>query len=54
MKFLISESEKQEILRLYGVISEQQSIAYEASTDKIQPGSQNTSTKTVQSREVGN
>jgi len=34
MKFLISESEKQEILRLYGVISEQQSIAYEASTDK--------------------
>jgi hypothetical protein len=34
MKFLISESEKQEILKLYGVISEQQSIAYEASTDK--------------------
>jgi len=34
MKFLISESEKQEILKLYGVISEQQSIVYEASTDK--------------------
>ena len=34
MKFLISESEKQEILKLYGVISEQQSIVYLAQTDK--------------------
>jgi len=34
MKFLISESEKKEILKLYGVISEQQSIVYVASTDK--------------------
>jgi hypothetical protein len=34
MKFLISESEKEEILKLYGVISEQQSIVYVASTDK--------------------
>ena len=34
MKFTLTESEKKEILKLYGVISEQQSIVYEASTDK--------------------
>ena len=38
MKFLISESEKQEILKLYGVISEQQSIVYLAQTDKKKKG----------------
>jgi hypothetical protein len=34
MKFLISESEKKQILKLYGLISEAESIVYEASTDK--------------------
>ena len=34
MKFTLTESEKKEILKLYGVISEQQSIVYVASTDK--------------------
>ena len=34
MKFTLTESEKKEILKLYGIISEQQSIVYLAQTDK--------------------
>jgi hypothetical protein len=34
MKIILTESEKKEILKLYGIILEQQSIVYVASTDK--------------------